>query len=234
MPDLASSVSGVAALAEPVRRALYLYVVAQAEPVGRQQAAEQVGVAAHTAKFHLDKLALEGLLDVEYRRPGGRGGPGAGRPTKLYRRSRSEVSVCLPQRQYELAGRLMALAIEASAREGLPVVEALRREAERLGRSLAERRGTDADADPHASLSQILADEGFEPREGGGVVTLANCPFAGLAREHTALVCGMNLSLLGALVRALGASGLSARLDPAPGRCCVVLSPVAEHQAPSH
>ncbi|HKG52593.1 MAG TPA: helix-turn-helix domain-containing protein, partial [Actinomycetales bacterium] len=61
MIDLESSVNGVAALAEPVRRDLYLYVAGQAEPVSREQAAEGVGVAAHTAKFHLDKLALEGL-----------------------------------------------------------------------------------------------------------------------------------------------------------------------------
>lgn len=37
--DFGTQVSGVSALAEPARRALYLYVVSQAEPVSRHQAA---------------------------------------------------------------------------------------------------------------------------------------------------------------------------------------------------
>ena len=85
----------MAALAEPVRRDLYLFVVAQPEPVSRDQASEGVGVARHTAKFHLDKLVEEGLLVTEFRRLTGRRGPGAGRPTKLYRALPSESpSVC--------------------------------------------------------------------------------------------------------------------------------------------
>jgi predicted ArsR family transcriptional regulator len=51
---------------------------------------------------------------------------------------------------------------------------------------------------------------------------LGNCPFHDLARDHTALVCGLNLHLLGALVDALDTTA-AARLDPGPGRCCVVL-----------
>src|SRR5512140_2388596 len=100
----ASQVTGVAALAEPVRRDLYLYVVAQSEPVSRDQASEGVGVPRHTAKFHLDRLVEDGLLDVDYKRLSGREGPGAGRPTKRYRRSDRELSVALPPRRYDLAG----------------------------------------------------------------------------------------------------------------------------------
>ena len=60
--DLAARVAGVAALADPVRRDLYLYVSAQPAPVSRDQASDALGIARHTAKFHLDKLAEEGLL----------------------------------------------------------------------------------------------------------------------------------------------------------------------------
>jgi predicted ArsR family transcriptional regulator len=237
MTDLESSLNGVAALAEPVRRDLYLYVAGQAEPVSREQAAEGVGVAAHTAKFHLDKLALEGLLDIEYRRLSGRSGPGAGRPTKLYRRSQREVSVSLPQRQYALAGQLMARAIDVSTREGRPVVEALHQEAELLGQAMATEPSGARDEPHHPGAAQtepsagppdllgVLAEQGFEPHEEGGRITLGNCPFAALAREHTELVCGMNLALVGAIAEELGESGRSARLDPAPGRCCVVFAP---------
>jgi len=74
-------------------------------------------------------------------------------------------------------------------------------------------------------LLGVLAEQGFEPHEQDGRITLGNCPFAALAREHTELVCGMNLALVGAIAEELGESGRSARLDPAPGRCCVVFSP---------
>jgi hypothetical protein len=34
----------------------------------------------------------------------------------------------------------------------------------------------------------------------------------------------MNLALIGGLVDGLGAAGMRAVLDPAPGRCCVVIA----------
>ncbi len=228
MPDeFATQVTSVAALAEPVRRELYQYVSAQPEPVSRDQAGEAAGIPRHTAKFHLDKLVDEGLLDVEFRRLGGRRGPGAGRPTKLYRRSAREVAVTLPQRQYDVAGQLMAEAIEQSVAQGVPPVEALTEVAARRGRQLGERAREVAGPRPGRArlveaICTTLAGSGYEPRLDGPLVTLANCPFHALAAEHTDLVCGMNLALVGALAESTG-STLSARLDPAPDRCCVVL-----------
>src|ERR687895_2370041 len=133
LDDFASQVSGVGALAEPARRALYLYVAAQPVPMSRDQAAEGAGLPRHTAKFHLDKLVEEGLLDTEFRRLSGRRGPGAGRPTKLYRRSARQVAVTLPQRHYDMAGRILAGAVEAAAREGVPVLDAVHRAAAECG-----------------------------------------------------------------------------------------------------
>ena len=62
--DFATRVAGIGALAEPVRRELYLYVVAQSEPVGRDQVAAETGVPRHAVKFHLDRLVSEGLLET--------------------------------------------------------------------------------------------------------------------------------------------------------------------------
>ena len=127
--DFADRVAGVAALAEPIRRDLYLFVAGQPDAVSRDQAAAGVGVPRHTAKFHLDKLVEEGLLATEFRRLSGRRGPGAGRPAKLYRRAGGEVSVSLPDRRYDLAGQLMAQAIEESVRDGGTRAEAVHRAA---------------------------------------------------------------------------------------------------------
>ena len=52
---------------------------------------------------------------------------------------------------------------------------------------------------------------GFEPRAEDGAVTLANCPFHALAREHTELVCGMNLRLLDGVLGGRPRAGLDRR-----------------------
>ena len=226
--DFAEQVAGVAALAEPVRRDLYRFVVAQADPVSRDQAGEGVGVPRHTAKFHLDKLVEEGLLATEFRRLGDRTGPGAGRPTKLYRRSAREVSVTVPERRYDLAGELLASAVEESAREGTAVLGSLHRVAAELGARLGDQARAAAGPRPGrdrlvGATCNVLASHGYEPRAEGRAVTLANCPVHALARDHTELVCDMNLALVSAVARNGADARLSARLQPAEGRCCVVL-----------
>jgi predicted ArsR family transcriptional regulator len=227
MDDFDSQVAGVGALAEPARRGLYLYVVGQPEPVSRDQAAAGVDLPRHTAKFHLDKLVEEGLLDTEYRRLSGRRGPGAGRPTKLYRRSGRQVAVTLPQRHYELAGQILAGAVDSAADGGTPVLEAVHRAAADAGRRLAtdgDRNDLRLSPSPLARVAAVLASHGYEPRIQADAIVLANCPFHALAREHTALVCGMNLHLIRAMLDELGCPRVRATLDPAPNRCCVTLT----------
>jgi predicted ArsR family transcriptional regulator len=218
----------IAALGEPVRRALYRYVVAQPEPVGREQAASAIGVARHVAKFHLDKLEADGLLETEYSRPPGRRGPGAGRPAKRYRRAARDVSVSLPERRYDLAGRVMAQAISAATESGAPIADALHDaatvEGHELGDAARARLGDDpSQATRSRVVSDVLAEHGYEPSGTDDVITLVNCPFHSLAREHTDLVCGMNLDLIRGLLERCEGSGLHARLDPTPGQCCVTL-----------
>jgi predicted ArsR family transcriptional regulator len=232
LDDFAAQVSGVGALAEPARRALYRYVVAQPEPVSRDQAAAGAGLPRHTAKFHLDKLVADGLLDTEYRRLSGRRGPGAGRPTKLYRRSSRQVAVTLPPRHYDLAGEILARAVEDTARDGVPVLQAVQHAAidagHRLGAAQPPRdKGSAAahdDAPALEDVAAVLDAHGYEPRVQGDRVVLANCPFHALAREHTALVCSMNLHLITALLDQLGRRDVQTGLDPAPQRCCVTLT----------
>jgi predicted ArsR family transcriptional regulator len=72
-------------------------------------------------------------------------------------------------------------------------------------------------------VCDALNEHGYEPRRVGGTIVLCNCPFDALAREHTQLVCGMNLAMLTAVTDRVSKTGLTARLEPAPDRCCVVL-----------
>lgn len=219
-----ADVASVAALSEPVRRDLYRYVVSQDEPVSRERAAAGTGVPHHVAKFNLDRLVADGLLEVEYSRPPGRGGPGAGRPAKLYRRAARDISVTLPERRYDLAGRVLAEAITIAGRDRVALDQALRTAARTTGRHLGEN-GTTEGTDPGELVVDTLGRNGYEPRTVDGEILLANCPFHNLAESYTELVCGMNLHLIDGLIDAVGATGLCARLDPGEGRCCVTVGP---------
>jgi predicted ArsR family transcriptional regulator len=211
-----AQVEAVAALAEPTRRRLYDHVVRQPAPVSRDEAAAAVGVARATVAFHLDRLVDDGLLDVVFERRTGRSGPGAGRPSKLYRRAECSVEVSLPERRYDLAGELLAGAVVESESSGERPAAVLARRAFERGRDLT------GSGSGKGVVLEALETVGFEPRtEDDGAITLANCPFHTLAREHTELVCGMNLQLLDGVLEGATPSGLTAHLEPEPGRCCV-------------
>jgi predicted ArsR family transcriptional regulator len=227
VPFADRDVAGIGALSDPLRRRLYLFVCAQQEPISRELAADALGLAPHQAKFHLDRLERDGLLDSSYARMSGRTGPGAGRPSKLYRRADREVAVSLPDREYQLAGTLMADAIAESAEAGTPVIEALQRLAHTYGRRLGDIAvGDNPPRTAKAALAlavETLTENGYEPHPDDGRVVMANCPFHALAQAQTQLVCQMNHALIGGLTDALGPHRPVAELEPAPDRCCVVL-----------
>jgi predicted ArsR family transcriptional regulator len=218
--DLAS----VSCLDDRVRGRLYAFVSSRSEPVGRDEAAAAVGIGRALAVYHLDKLAESGLLTASYRRPPGRGGPGAGRPAKVYARSSGEFMVTVPPREYELAARLLVQAVAAD--RGGRAEAALQDAARQLGAGLGERyRGVRAQGDElPLALESALSEQGFEPRrDDRGTVRMRNCPFRHLAELQPEVVCHMNLALIQGLVAGLGAESLSPVHDPAPEHCCVAI-----------
>jgi len=110
--------TALAALSEPLRRRVYAHVASLRGEVSRGGVAAALGVARAVAAFHLDKLVGAGLLDVRYRRPPGRGGPGTGRPAKWYRRAAGAITVSVPERHYDLAAELLARAVERAGEGG--------------------------------------------------------------------------------------------------------------------
>jgi predicted ArsR family transcriptional regulator len=221
--------SAAAALDDDLRRRLYLFVRSARRPVSRDEAAASAGISRKLAAFHLDKLVERGLLRFEYGRPSGRGGPGAGRTSKLYEPSELEIDISIPERHYDFVGGLLVRAIkdersDESAREsatrvardeGVPLGEKVRRE---LGlRPPGKERALSVTED-------VLRDAGYEPyRQEGGAIRLYNCPFHVLARQAPELVCAMNRAFVDGLVRGLGNETVEVALEPKPGECCVVL-----------
>lgn len=216
----------LAILGDAVRRALYLHVSRKNVDVSRDQAARALRISRALAAFHLDKLVEAGLLETSFRRLSGRSGPGAGRPSKLYRRSSQQIDVTVPARRYELAARLLARAVSGA---GETPVAALEVAAEAWGRQI----GTEARGRPGASadsarmlrsLLEALRGAGFEPRQGSNAeIVLENCPFAAIQRDAPTMTCRMNLALCRGLVAGLQASRWTASLEPGAGRCCVVI-----------
>ena len=218
--DLAS----LSCLDDRIRGRLYAFVSGCTEPVGRDEAAAAVGIGRALAVYHLDKLVESGLLTASYRRPPGRGGPGAGRPAKVYSRSGAEFMVTVPPREYELAARLLvqAVAADCSGRTRAALHDA----AWQLGASLGKRRrADDAQGDgQRLALESALSEHGFEPwHDDAGTVRMRNCPFRRLAERQPEVVCDMNLALIQGLVAGMGAEGLKPVLDPEPEHCCVVI-----------
>lgn len=211
--DLAS----VSSLEDPVRRRLYEIVSSRTAPVCRDDAASDAGIGRSLAAYHLDKLVESGLLTVTYQRLGGRTGPGAGRPAKLYAKSDREFAVSVPPREYELAARILVQAL-ADDRGGTSRA-ALHDAAHRLGAELT-RPGKAGDP---RELARVLADHGYDPARCDKNIRLRNCPFHHLAERNRDIVCGMNLSLIGGVVAGLSLPEWRPVLDPRPGHCCVAI-----------
>src|SRR5881227_3925287 len=127
----ASDLGALSALAEPTRRRLYDFVARSGRRVGREEAAQEAGIARSLAAYHLDRLVEHGLLEVDYARPAGRSGPGAGRPAKLYRRARREFVLRAPARDYRLLAELL---VRAADEKGRAVRASIERAALELGR----------------------------------------------------------------------------------------------------
>jgi predicted ArsR family transcriptional regulator len=221
MPTDPSAVTAIAALGEPVRRRLYDVVVAAAEPIGREQAASLAGVASHTARFHLDRLVDEGLLDIEFRRLTGRTGPGSGRPAKLYRRGPGELTVSIPARDYDLLSRILANAVAMASESAAPVAEIATAVARSEGTSFGAAHG--ADGDELDRVTGALAAGGYEPRRQEDEVRVHNCPFHRAAQEQATLVCSLNLAYVAGICAGLECTSLTPALEPSPGSCCVVV-----------
>jgi predicted ArsR family transcriptional regulator len=202
----------LSSLADPVRRRLYEAVAAAPQPIGREEAARAAGVGRSLAAYHLDRLAADGLVEVSYGRPEGRGGPGAGRPAKLYRRSDREFVLRAPPRDYVLLAEIMLRAGEDD-----PAVHAsVERKAREVGKALGrESRGESAE--------ELLRARGYEPFDDAGTLRFKNCPFHAAVETHRRSVCGLNLALVEGLLVGAGERRRRASLDPQPGCCCVAV-----------
>ena len=215
-------------LAEPTRRRVYDAVRAGDGPQTREAVAAATGISKRLAAFHLDLLADGGLLEVDYARPPGRSGPGAGRPAKRYRPAQIEVELHVPARRYDLAARILARAVTETTPGADPQQQALhvaRDEGEQIGR-LRRPGGRLSAAATLDTAEQVLGDLGYEPaRSGDRCVRLRNCPFRSVVDVAPGLVCGVNDELVTGMLDGLGGHrSVTAALDGTAPDCCVTVA----------
>jgi predicted ArsR family transcriptional regulator len=219
------SLEVVVTLRDPTRRRLYRYIERQPAAVGRDEAARSVGVSRALAAFHLEKLVAVGLLKPEYRRLSGRSGRGAGRTSKLYKRSARQFELSLPERHYDVLARLLAETITSDGPASLD-----KGPAHDYGRALGTRarkrlRGQRRPARLLRCVEDVAETLGFDPyRDAKDAVRLRNCPFDPLSRLYTPLVCGVAQAMLTGVVEGLEANQLTVSRDMHPDRCCGVVS----------
>ena len=233
-PPVPPELEAIAALRDPNRRRLYQYVERQPRAVSRDEAAHAVGIGRTLAAFHLDKLVGLGLLKAEYRRLSGRSGQGAGRTSKLYRRSRRQFAVSLPHRNHELLARLLAESSESGAR-----ISSEAEPGRHFGRSLGRRarkriRGHPVPSRLLECVEAVLESLGFDPyRASPAEVRLRSCPFDPLSRLYMPLVCGLGQALISGIVEGVGADRLRVGRDEQPDRCCGLITAATQNDSAS-
>ena len=225
---LRKSARSLSILGDHFRQELYVFVRERGS-VTREEVSERFGISRNLAAFHLEKLVERHLLSARQGDRAGPGGPGAGRPPKVYEPSDMEFELTVPERRYDVVGKILVAAMEEQ-REGEPARDAARRVArergEAFGRKSAARSHPTAVPDAMKRTTKMLKSCGYEPFRQNGDILLRNCPFHRLAEQAPELVCGINQAFLDGYVRGLSEPPLlEAVLDPREGRCCVRLSP---------
>jgi predicted ArsR family transcriptional regulator len=230
MESFEHSLETVGMLADDSRRRMYLFIRDRGKPVSRDEAAEAAGISRKLAAFHLDRLVEKGLLQAHYVRLSGRRGPGAGRPAKVYEPTDVELTVCIPSRSYDVAGKLLLAALRdhVDRAQALDSIRAAAHdEGEQLGREVRRERSLRSPGRRKVLevAKEVLYERGYQPYpDEGGALRLHNCPFHILAQDSVDLVCGMNQAFITGFLDEVGGKSLSAELDPRSGECCVRIS----------
>lgn len=218
--DRLDRLGALAALAAPLRRAIYEFVVSRDEPVERDEAATAVRSGRPVATFHLEKLVDAGLLEVA---PAAAKRRGRGRPAKRYQIQRPSLELSLPPRNYGVFGKILRRSERGRSSARDPRLFAAAREVGReIGRDIrtgAGHRGA------LSALVRALSEHAYEPKVEGTAIRLRNCPLRALANEAPNQVCAVNLAFLDGLIQSVGAPRVAAVSDPAPrvGACCVFI-----------
>jgi predicted ArsR family transcriptional regulator len=154
------SLDRLAAAGDPQLRQALVYARGRRDPFTVAEAAVALGAHRNVARSRLDRLADAGFLTFTLERRGGRGGPGAGRPAKVYRVAPELEGVEFPDRRLAELVSLLVKRVPARGRS-----QALREAGEDFGRKLAAAAGLRPSRDLGTGLERVcdaLGSLGFQ------------------------------------------------------------------------
>jgi predicted ArsR family transcriptional regulator len=195
--------------------------------LGVQTLAERTGLHANTVRFHLERLAADGLVDRQVEE---RGEPGRPRLT-FTAAPRPDPS--RDRRNYQLLAEILTSYVTGTAADPAQAATAAGRT---WGQYLTERpppyrRVTEEEA--VTRLLGILDAIGFAPERAPDderTVLLPHCPFREIAAEHREVVCSIHLGLMQGALAEMRAPVTADRLLPfvEPSLCVARLAPATD------
>lgn len=209
------------------RRQQVLAAIQHAEgPVGVAEVAEQVGVHANTARFHLDSLVEEGVIERLTDAPSGRGRP------RISYRARPGLARG-GARRYQLLAEMLLGQLAG----GDEPASTAKKAGHAWGTHLITRPAPGHTVDAKEAverLTTMLDEMDFAPDPVGnqddaagdiGRIRLRHCPFLELAEPHRNLVCTLHLGLMQGALSELGAPLTVTDLRPfaEPAACVAYL-----------
>jgi predicted ArsR family transcriptional regulator len=177
--------------------------------------AGRLGIHANSARFHLDAMAADGLVE---RRREDRAVPG--RPRVMYDAVAAAPDVV--DRRYRVLSEMLSDALRLHADDAGGVAE---RAGRAWGQGLVSRtrrhpsgEGTGTEERQLGSLVETLSRVGFDSHvhedDDGLRVDIGHCPFLDVAREHQDVVCALHLGLMRGVLEGSGSDIAVAGLQP--------------------
>ena len=200
-----------ATLGDATRRGIYITVRESVESVTAGQISELFDIHPNVARHHLDRLVVDGYLQVTRRRRSERSGPGAGRPAKHYETTAKEISVQFPARRYDLLAELLARVVERIAPDSAAdVAEEIGME---YGRELAAEVGLSKDdgfEKAVTAVARVMMGVGFdtEAKTEERLIVTRFCPFGETASKHPEIVCKLDQGIVSGLLESANAQGI--------------------------
>ena len=202
----------LAAAGDPLLRPILVYARGRRDPFTAAEAAGELGVHRNVARSRLDRLVEAGFVGVTLERRGGRRGPGAGRPAKVYRVLPELEGVEFPDRRLADLITLLVKKVPARARP-----RALREAGTEFGHNLAAAAGLKPSRDVATGLERVcdaLGSLGFQVavRSLDGEraeLTSPTCPLRPLVVKSPEAAGGIDRGMWAGLVER-GVRGVSA------------------------
>lgn len=168
--------------------------------------AREVGIHPNTARFHLDALVSEQLVDQLAGTSSGRG-----RPPATY--ALRPVMARGGHRDYRLLAEMLLGVVRENASP--------ERIGESWGHHLVERPAPGRTADATGGVVALLDRIGFAPERVPDGIRLWHCPFLELAEQNRDVVCPLHLGLIRGALAELGSPVTVSNLVPfAEGNAC--------------